>query len=301
MAGVAAALLAAAAAGFVLVRRRRKRRSALAMMEQGEGGKDGSNGTAAAAAVPLPGSGGKPGSGRSNVGANGGLPAVLVSSTQRPLMAWHGGPPSEAGSVHSSPNSQLPLLGQGGAANGSLFKFPSGISGVSSHDNPMFDPGAGTGGYAGSIDLMPLPQRVNVGAPGAWGSTVHAAAGGAVVDSNGLAVMTPDGAPGGDNGARGSGGPPSSESPAFTPEMLRFLERKAATAPCRLDPARRWPQRAATADAEAARSGSAADGGSDGGGSRPGSPSTLDASRGGLLAWQLRRSKSWDGVLQLSG
>eukprot|EP00887_Chlorella_sp_A99_P004370 scaffold15.g4370.t1 len=267
VAGVAAV---AGAAAFLLVHRRRRRRR---QQERRPGeGPDLEEGKALDVrnGLPLlPPPGGVPPA-ASPRKAHPQLPAVLAHAGRQSAVApWQPAPGSEHGSTHSSPSrqSQLPLLG----ARGQLYKFPSGMSGVS--DNPLFDP-QGSADDGGEQELGPLPQHVarweGGGGAAPPRATRHTRGGGAAAQ-----VDTPEG---GEAGAPLSPRLPGSpQADPLAPEVLRMLERKAATAPSRLEP-----------------SGGCSEGG-EGGGCLAGT-STLPP-----LAWQLRRTKSWAGVMEARG
>ncbi|EFN52665.1 hypothetical protein CHLNCDRAFT_138610 [Chlorella variabilis] len=304
-AGVAVAALAAGAA-FFLVRRRRRRRlqqagSAkllLAGPQQGErGSEDGKSSTPRSPKGPRPplfppggvplGSAYKAPAGRQGVH----LAEVLVNGSER------------GGSQQSSPSkagSLAPLLrqaGSGGANGGhhtsNLFKFPSGVSAVSSHDNPIFDtlsdggypPGAAAGGSA-STQQSVLPQRI-----GSWElqSQVVTQQAFAQAQAAGLAAAA----------AAAAAQQRRDEDDGWRPDVLALMHRKGATAPVLLAGRREHTRRRPREPRQRSSSGG---GGSGGGSSASSSGDESEESGGGApdlpSDWQARRSKSWDGHLQ---
>jgi hypothetical protein len=139
---------------------------------------------------------------------------------------------AEMGSQHSSPSkadSQAPLLRH------PLHKFPSGVSGVSSHDNPMFDAlsepnggdlgGAGDG--SGSTQQSVLPQRA-----GSWDLhsqlvTQHAfnqaVAAAAAAEQQG--ALDEEGRAAAARAAANA----ATEAEGWRPDILAMMQQKAAT------------------------------------------------------------------------
>lgn len=92
--------------------------------------------------------------------------SLLLSSLPSPAFVCPS-LPAEPGSATSSPSkagSLVPLLRSAPSARSALLKFPSGVSAVSSHDNPVFEDAGEQGLWASAATQQSvLPQHV-----GSW-------------------------------------------------------------------------------------------------------------------------------------
>ncbi|KAL4420504.1 hypothetical protein ABPG75_010160 [Micractinium tetrahymenae] len=299
--GVAGAAALAAAAGFILLRRRRQQRGMAAgdgkfleaVHRQGAGsnskaGTPRSNGSAHSAApfaangnsssggggVPQ-GSAYKPGNGGPRVA----LEAVLVP-----------GDAGAPGSVQSSPSkagSLAPLLRRqlSGGHRSALIKFPSGLSGVSSHDNPMFDePAEGGWGGQGSTQQSVLPQHV-----GSWEMQSAVQTQQAYAQAQAAAATQAAAAAAAAARAAQQAQLDEEEEELWRPDVVAMMESKGATAPSLLAPDTRRQRRPRRNASSSDPGGSSSDESED---DRDGHASVAPSD------WHLRRSKSWDGHLQ---
>ncbi|PSC71845.1 serine threonine kinase [Micractinium conductrix] len=311
-AGAAGVAALAAAAGFVVLRRRRRRRQggdkllpgfALQERPSSEGfkeltprsGSDGSVGGGGAATKPAQ----RPGQQ---------LSAVVVPTSPVPRAGWGtavapvGSDPG--GSAQSSPSkagSLAPLL-RSHPGRSVLIKFPSGLSAVSSHDNPMFDEAeeaaaaaaAGAcsvwGNGDGSTQQSVLPQHA-----GAWELQSAAVTQQALAQAQALAAQQQQDQQRLEQQQQREQQRQAAEDAFWQPDVLAMLERKGATAPTNLvvDPRLRLvaQRRRRRTGAAGGSFSSSSDGSEDG-----------DCSDDSAAPdWQLKRSKSWDGQMQDSG
>jgi len=142
--------------------------------------------------------------------------------------------PAEAGgTAQSSPSkagSLAPLLLGGPGNRSSLFKFPSGVSGVSSHDNPMFDEGseempvgfAAGGSALGGTQQSVLPQHL-----GSWELQSR------LLTQQAFAQAQRAAAEAAAQQAQQQQGQAAPTEEGWRPNVLAMIEHKGATGGCR--------------------------------------------------------------------